>query len=128
MFEEGKPLRTPFEWNKVGADRVHEVVADMVEGYYLADYTVIILSGRDGICREVTEDWLEKYGISHDRLIMRSEGDNRKDTVVKEEMFWIHIADNYNVKAVIDDRPSVCRMWQELGLKVINVGNPWIEF
>ncbi len=52
----------------------------------------------------------------------------RKDTIVKEEIFWRDIADNYNVQFVIDDRPSVARMWRELGLKVFQVGDPHIEF
>ena len=53
----------------------------------------------------------------------------RKDTTVKEEIFWDSIADKYNVVAVIDDRPSVVRMWYDIGIpNVVCVGNPWEEF
>lgn len=52
----------------------------------------------------------------------------RKDTIIKEELFWKPIADNYNVQFVLDDRLSVCRMWRDLGIKVLQVGNPHIEF
>lgn len=120
--------RGPFEWEKVGEDNVDALVASVVEGLHLQGYRIILLSGRDSVCREQTEYWLEKHNISHDRLHMRPEGDFRKDTVVKEEVFWQYVADNYNVKGVIDDRPVVCRMWRDLGLKVLNVGNPWVEF
>ena len=34
----------------------------------------------------------------------------------------------YNVEFVVDDRPSVCRQWHDMGLKVLRVGNPYIEF
>ena len=56
---------------------------------------------------------------------MRAEGDCRKDYVIKEELFWSHVADKYNVKMVIDDRMQVIEQcWHPLGIKVINVGNP----
>jgi len=61
-------------------------------------------------------------------LFMRAADDMRKDTVVKEELFWQNIAPNYNVLFAIDDRPCVVRLWQKLGIKTFAVGNPWIEF
>ena len=61
-------------------------------------------------------------------LYMRPEGSYEKDTKIKEEMFWEHIAPYYNVECVFDDRPVVCRMWADIGLNVVNVGNPYIEF
>lgn len=121
--------RGAFEWTKVGVDDVDPAVKMLVNAF--RDYsgaTVIVLSGRDGVCRPETEQWLADNTIIHDRLIMRAPDDMRKDTVVKEEIFWRDIADNYNVQFVIDDRPSVCRMWREVGVKTFQVGNPHIEF
>ena len=60
---------------------------------------------------------------------MRSEGDCRKDTVVKKELFDTYIDHKYNVKLVLDDRKSVIRMWSfEKGLNVVDVGKPHDEF
>ena len=119
--------RGAFEWDKVGVDDVDEHVKSIVNN--IPDTTiVIVLSGRDGVCRPETEDWLERHNINYDKLIMRKAGDMRKDTIVKEEIFWRDIADKYNVQFVIDDRPSVCRMWRDIGLKVFQVGNPHVEF
>ena len=119
--------RGAFEWNKVGIDDVDEHVKSIVN--MIPETTmVIVLSGRDGVCQPETEKWLEDNVIRYDRLIMRIPNDMRKDTVVKEEIFWRDIANNYNVQFVIDDRPSVCRMWREIGLKVFQVGNPHVEF
>ena len=54
---------------------------------------------------------------------MRKTGDYRKDTVVKGEMYDQMLADGYEPSMVFDDRPSVIRMWRELGgLTVIDVG------
>ena len=54
---------------------------------------------------------------------MRKEGDYRSDTIVKEEMYNQMLVDGYKPTMVFDDRPSVLRMWRELGsLTVIDVG------
>jgi predicted kinase len=121
--------RSPFEWDKVGQDSAHEVVKDMLLGYMDRGYKIVLLSGRDGVCKPETETWLdENITPSYDDFFIRTKGDMRKDYIIKEEIFWDAIAPNYNVKAVVDDRPVVCRMWMDLGLKVINVGNPYLEF
>lgn len=52
---------------------------------------------------------------------MRPEGDSRKDSVVKEEMYNEHIKYKYNVKAIYDDRQQVVDMWRDLGLTVFQV-------
>lgn len=120
--------RRPFEWNRVQEDAFDPIVAAMVAGLKASGHKIIVLSGRDGICYDDTVNWLASHSFEYDEFFMRQKNDNRKDTVIKEEIFWNKIADNFDVKAVIDDRPSVCRMWMELGLKVINVGNPYVEF
>lgn len=120
--------RSPYEWDRVGEDDVREVVADIVEGLSLTNH-IIVVSGRDGICYDETERWLVRNAIPYDALFMRECDDRRKDTVIKEEIFWDFIADHWNVTAVIDDRPSVCRMWHDIGIKnVISVADPHIEF
>jgi len=123
-------VRTPFEWTKVKQDKPHKHVVDMVKAARLDGLDVVIMSGRDGSCLQDTQDWLEHHlGFSDFWLFMRATGDMRKDTVVKKELFKRYVDNNFNVQYVIDDRPSVCRMWQyELGLKVVQVGNVGQEF
>lgn len=120
--------RTAFEWDKVGNDTPDDAVRMIVNMASSAGINVIFLSGRDGICKADTHAWLIKHNFSHDHLFMRKEGDMRKDTIVKEEIFWRDIADNYNVLFCVDDRPSVVRLWMTIGLKVFAVGNQHIEF
>jgi predicted kinase len=56
------------------------------------------------------------------KLWMRATADNRKDTIVKKEIYEREIAGKYNVVGVVDDRPSVCRMWRyDIGLLVFQV-------
>lgn len=120
--------RSPYDWNRVYEDEVNTPVAQTIQALAAAGNKIVIVSGRDGCCEADSKLWLKDNGIPYDEFFIRSAGDVRKDTVVKEEMFWEHIAPSYNVLGVFDDRPTVCRMWMELGLQVFNVGNPYLEF
>jgi hypothetical protein len=58
---------------------------------------------------------------------MRRADDKREDTEVKAQMLDIYFPDKTKIVQVIDDRPSVIRMWQERDLPVLDVGKG-IEF
>ena len=120
--------RSPYDFDRVNEDAVDIAVANICQLYYNEGYSVILLSGRDEACRTATVDWLHTNCIAYSRLFMRAEGDRRQDTVVKRELFDAHIRGMYDVEFVIDDRPCVCRQWRDMGLKVLQVGNPYIEF
>jgi len=120
--------RSAFAWDRVGEDAVDDEVRDVVAGLKAAGYKVIIMSGRDGVCRGITEEWLKEMAVPYDEFFIRTPKDMRKDDIIKSELFWANVATRYNVKMVIDDRPQVCRGWRAMGLKVMQVGNPYIEF
>lgn len=121
--------RGPFEWDMVGEDTVDMLVYSLYEKMYEEGYKIIIMSGRDSCCREETEDWLSRNGIDYTEFHMRKAGDMRKDAVIKEELFWKHVANEYNVVLCVDDRPQMIRAWYEIGIpKVFSVANPYIEF
>lgn len=115
-----RDYRGPFDWKKVGLDDLDEVVAQIVWHLYF-DYKTIVMSGRDESCRAETEAWLDKHEISYDHLFMRPEGDMRKDSIVKAELFDNHVRDNYDVKFVLDDRNQVVDMWRSMGIKTLQV-------
>jgi predicted kinase len=106
-------------------DTPHQPIIDLVN--VLSDaYTILIVSGRDmsqaGIA---TEDWLDGHGVCYDHLFMRPGGDGRVDVDVKKEILEYLPKDQ--VTYVIDDRPSVLRMWRAEGLTTLAVG-PGEEF
>lgn len=121
-------VRGPFDWDKVIHDKPIDVIVDMARGYSNEGYEIVCMSGRDECCESDTRKWLANHMWCYDRLFMRAVGDTRKDSIVKEELFWENVAPYYNVCAVVDDRPQVCRMWRDLGLKVIQVADPYKEF
>lgn len=121
--------RGPFEWAKVGTDTPREMIILMVQQYYDCGYDIVVCSGRSDECFEETSHWLVNNNVPFNELLMRKKGDYRKDNEVKEEIFWTHIAERYNVLAAIDDRPVMIRLWHELRIpNVIAVADPYIEF
>lgn len=98
--------RSPFEWDRVDQDSPVEVIVDMAHGYSQMGYDIICMSGRDGICEDKTRQWLNDKVHCYDALFMRAGGDNRKDSIIKEGLFWDRVAENWNVCAVVDDRPK----------------------
>jgi predicted kinase len=115
--------RSPYDWQRVGEDRPNEKVVELVRWLYARDeMQVIFLSGRDGSCELETVDWLTGLGGFEGALLfMRAEGDTRKDSVVKLELFDEHIRDNYDVRFVLDDRNQVVSMWRSIGLDCFQV-------
>lgn len=120
--------RGPFEWLKVGQDDLNPVVFHIVQGFKQSGHDIILMSGRDSAAREETIKWLAKHNVEYDELFMRDFNDSRKDSIVKNELFWKHVAPYYDVECVVDDRPQVVREWIKIGLKTVTIGNPWIEF
>lgn len=82
---------------------------------------IIIFSGRKDSAKAETIKWLNSNLIPFDELHMRKHDDNRKDTLVKSDMFEAHIRNKYFCQFVIDDRHDVCQRWIDMGLFVFNV-------
>lgn len=115
--------RSPFDYSQVHTDTVDDSVRQVVESLEQTDY-ILIVSGRTDDCRAETEKWLKDNFIRYDGLFMRKRGDNRPDSIVKYEILMNDIAPRFNVMGVFDDRPSVCEMWRNVGVKTFQVGDP----
>lgn len=119
--------RGPFEWNRVGEDRLNEPVADLLHMFAASGYTILIFSGRDAVCRKQTEAWLKRYSITYSELHMRPKDDRRKDYAIKQE-FYDDCSQRYSIIYAVDDRPQVCRLWHKLGICLLKVGDPDLDF
>jgi predicted kinase len=120
--------RSPYDYSKVQEDVVDENVREIVirySGRGLMDEVpstyIIIVSGREDGCKDVTEQWLADNSIPYDEIHMRKHGDLREDSIVKKEIYEEWIKPRYNVRFVLDDRNRVVEMWRELGLKCLQV-------
>jgi|SRR5579859_418706 len=102
---------------------------ETVKLYYQAGYKIIFCTGRMEVDREPTVRFIENClpNVNY-LLLMRTTNDQRKDSIIKEELFNNHIKNKYNVKLVMDDRLSVCRLWFNMGLNLFRVGDPDADF
>lgn len=118
--------RGPYEWHRVGEDELNwPVYAALSALYETYDDRIILLSGRDGSCREQTERWLKDNDVFCHELHMRAPNDHRPDDIVKAELFDKHIRHQFNVRLVLDDRDKVVALWRRMGLPTwqVNYGN-----
>lgn len=105
-------------------------VMELVESYSrVTGSEIIFVSGRKDCCYEYTKQWLDNYNMDYVALHMRKDGDDRCDTIIKEEIFWEHIEPNYNVIAAFDDRPRMIRKLKDIGIPlVVDVSKDYKEF
>jgi predicted kinase len=114
--------RSPYDMTRVGEDLPNPAVIAAVRAMHAAGYGIVFCSGRDDSCRAETQAWLELHvDVPYLGLFMRAEGDSRKDSIVKREIFDDEIRDRWRVVGVFDDRQQVVRMWRALGLTVFQV-------
>jgi predicted kinase len=114
--------RSPYDWGRVGEDEPNPAVITAVRAMHAAGHAIVFCSGRDAVCRPETEAWLELFvGVPYEALFMRPEGDSRKDSIVKREIFDQQVRDRWRIVGVFDDRQQVVRMWRQLGLTVFQV-------
>lgn len=112
--------RSPYDWSRVYQDEVDPIIRKLLDTIKYK-YFIILTSGRDEICREETNKWLRENDVPYGMLLMRPEGDIRKDSIVKRELFEKYVRPYYNIEFVLDDRNQVVEMWRSLGLKCLQV-------
>ncbi len=113
--------RGHFDWDNVDRDFVDERVRQTLDIHKNAGYKIIIVTGRDGSCEELTKMWLTENRIHFDYFYIRPAGNFDKDTAIKKRIFEEHINGKFNVLGVYDDRNQVVSMWREIGLKCFQV-------
>lgn len=112
--------RSFYDYSQVYNDKVKHEIADIVNRFH-PTHAVIIMSGRDDNCQDETARWLVDNGISYDEIHMRKTGDQRKDSIVKIELFDEYVRYNYAVDFVLDDRQQVVDAWRSIGLTCLQV-------
>ena len=103
-------------------DRVNIVIRYIINTCRVT-HDIILLSGRNGKYEGVTRDWLTRNEVLYDYLWMRKEGDIRKDSIVKRELFEKACRDKYYVDFVLDDRDQVVKLWRSMGLTCLQVAD-----
>jgi predicted kinase len=110
--------RSPYDASNCDVvDFPMEMTVETVKLYYQAGYKIVFCTGRMEKDRAPSSRFIERCvpGMEY-VLFCRPDNDQRKDHIVKEEMFNNNIKGKYWVKLVIDDRNSVVQGWRKMGL------------
>jgi hypothetical protein len=114
--------RGHYDYDKVSTDLPNEPVVRLVQ-MLATSHKVVYVSGRPDSCYVDTYNWISEHVGVAGPLLMRADGDERSDAVVKREIFDTSIRNYYRVRYVLDDRNRVVRMWRSLGLPVLQVAD-----
>ncbi|MFF0742873.1 AAA family ATPase [Streptomyces sp. NPDC004111] len=109
--------RGPYDFSRCGLDVLNPSVRDALHAFRGTHGDVLVLlSGRSEDFRAQTEEWLARHEVPYDELWMRPSGDQRRDDVVKAELFDAHVRDRFAVRVSLDDRDRVVELWRRMGL------------
>jgi predicted kinase len=114
--------RSPYDETLVHLDTPNPPVIEVVRALHTAGHAIVYCSGRTERSRPATAAWLTRHvGVPYAALLLRPTGDQRRDAIVKLELFDTHVRDNYAVLCVLDDRKQVVATWRSIGLTVLAV-------
>ncbi len=116
----GRPFYGPGTSEQIINDIPNTNVIDLVKAYCETyDCELVVITGRDESCRKATLEWLDKYYLYPNLLLMRKEGDYSKGDECKKKLYEENIKDKYNVDLVFEDSSKVVKMYRDLGLTVL---------
>ena len=132
--------RNPYDVSTCDDDLPNVPVIECVLAMHTKGHRVIFMSGREDKHREPTVRFIEKhcrrrivYAFSDVpvsrpttecipyELHMRPTGDQRKDSIIKRELFEANVLGKYYVEFILDDRDQVVAGWREMGLTTFQV-------
>lgn len=99
----------------------NQMVVDWCVDYHRRGHTILIVTGRDGWARALTEQWLlEHLPVPIGGLYMRGYEDYRANVEVKREAYE-HLRRRFEVRAAIEDDPVIVELWEQFGITVTDV-------
>ena len=119
-------------------DKPNHPVIKMAQMFHNDGFKIVIFSGRNDRSFHTTKEWLEKYKVPYDLLVLRPDkiqADSwpiangnpatkamrfMPDEILKKEMLDTFV-DIDDVFLVVDDRQKVVDMWRDLGLNTFQV-------
>ena len=115
---------TFFDPANIDLDKPNMPVIHMARVLKNTGHDIIIFSGRSDATRTATEDWLKKFGVPFDKMVMRPAKGNMKftaDDVLKKMWLDDLLADGTDIICTFDDRDKVVQMWRDNGITCMQV-------
>lgn len=118
-----KDLHLTESWSEFNRAARHDEpiqdTIDIVNMLWKAGMGVVILTGRSDEVETETILWLDRHKVKYDWMIMRRAEDNRKDTVIKEEV--LRAIGLQHITCAFDDSPNVIKHFRSLGITTYQV-------
>lgn len=96
----------------------HQLALDWVTDQANAGHVILVVTGRMQKHLDVTRRWLiSNMPVPFEGPFHRQDDDRRSDVVVKREIYR-YLSRSYDIRAAIDDNPSIIALWEELGIPV----------
>jgi len=120
--------RNPFDWKKVGLDFPNKEIISEIRKLVKEnpELFVFFITGREGAAHKETRKWIQEHlpFLEEDfRLLMRKDGDRRKNAVVKKELFYNNIEGKFIVDLAFEDDEDVIKLWKSFGIPVREVSS-----
>jgi predicted kinase len=115
--------RNPYDAEHCEQDALNVPVTSILAGRHQAGEQILLVSGRQECHRAPTERWLAAQSISYTALWMRPTGDQRKDVLIKEEIYKEQIEGRYAITFALDDRNQTVAFWRSLGIATFQVAD-----
>ncbi len=112
LIKKPTPDREAFHKECINDKPIQQMI-DLVNNLY-ENYQIVLITGRTEKNRKDTIAWLAEYGVCHDIMYMRQNGNYEPDYRIKPKM--LSAEQIKRVAFAIDDRNQVVDMWRELGL------------
>ena len=127
-----------FDPDNIKLDTPNQPVIKLAQMFKADGFKVVIFSGRNDRSFDTTKQWLKKFNVPFDLLVMRPDKfksdswpiadgnpatpDMRfmPDDILKKKMLDTFVDIN-DVFVVVDDRQKVVDMWRNLGLNTFQV-------
>lgn len=93
-------------------DGIYSDTAKLFKTLQASGFKILIVTGRSEDYEELTQTWLQSYGLEPDHLYQRRHLDFRKDFEVKKEIYTSQIRPYYQVFGVFEDRTDCVKMWR----------------
>ena len=109
--------RSPHDLSECEKDPIKPYVVALLNIFVEKGFKILLVSGRDsGLALEKTKEWAKMNGITYDDIFMRPANDNRRDDIIKLELYDKYIKGKYNIFCVVDDRNRTVDAWRSVGL------------
>ena len=139
-----KPVQAKMDWDvffaaeNIQLDEPNHPVIKMAQMFHNDGFKIVIFSGRNDRSFHTTKEWLEKFDVPFDLLVLRPDKFQADpwpiangnpatkamrfmpDEILKKEMLDTFV-DIDDVFLVVDDRDKVVKMWRDLGLNTFQV-------